>query len=153
VGRYGINEEGSGDMYYKGANMLHTIRQVVADDEKWRGILRGLNSTFGRKTVTGEQVTRYISEQAGMDLSRVFQQYLTTTKVPVFEYRVQNGQLGFRWANVVPGFAMPVQVSLQGGAFQTLRPTEQWQTLPLTSRDAVRLRVNENFYVESRELR
>ena len=153
VGRYGINEEGSSDMYYKGSNMLHMIRQVVADDEKWRGILRGLNSTFGRKTVTGEQVTRYISEQAGMDLSRVFQQYLTTTKVPVLEYRVQNGQLGYRWANVVPGFAMPVQVSLHGGAFQTLRPTEQWQTLPLTSRDAVRLRVNENFYVESREVR
>lgn len=153
VGRYGINEEGSSDMYYKGSNMLHTIRQVVADDEKWRGILRGLNSTFGRKTVTGEQVARYVSEQAGMDLSRVFQQYLTTTKVPVLEYRVQDGQLGYRWANVVPGFAMPVQVSLQGGAFQTLRPTEQWRTLPLAARGVVRLRVNENFYVESREVR
>ena len=151
VGRYGINEEGSGDMYYKGHNMLHTIRQVIGDDEKWRGILRGLNSTFRHQTVTGEQVQRYVSQQAGIDLSRVFQQYLTTTKIPVLEYRVQGGQLGYRWTNVVPGFAMPVRVSVQGGAMRMLRPTERWQSMPLRSRDALRLRVDENFYVESRQ--
>jgi aminopeptidase N len=151
VGRYGINEEGSGDMYYKGHNMLHTIRQVIADDEKWRGILRGLNSTFRHQTVTGAQVQRYVSQQAGIDLSRVFQQYLTTTKIPVLEYRVRNGQLGYRWANVVPGFAMPVRVSVQGRPMQRLRPTERWQSMPLRTRDALRLRVDENFYVESRQ--
>jgi aminopeptidase N len=137
-------------MYYKGHNLLHTIRQVVNDDAKWRGILRGLNSTFGRQTVTGDQVTGYISRQAGMDLSRVFQQYLTTTKIPVLEHREQNGRLHYRWANVVPGFAMPVRVSLQGRPMQTLRPTERWQSVALPSRGAARLRVDENFYVESR---
>ncbi len=149
VARYGIQEEGSGDMYYKAGNMLHTIRQIVNDDEKWRGILRGLNSTFGRKTVTGEQVTRYVSQQAGIDLSRVFQQYLTTTRIPVLEHRTQNGRFQYRWANVVPGFDMPVRVSLQGGAMRTLRPTERWQSIPLTG--AARLRVDENFFVETRQ--
>jgi aminopeptidase N len=151
VARYGIQEEGSGDMYYKGHNLLHTIRQVVNDDAKWRGILRGLNSTFGRQTVTGDQVTGYISRQAGMDLSRVFQQYLTTTKIPVLEHREQNGRFHYRWANVVPGFAMPVRVSLQGRPMQTLRPSERWQSVALPSRGAARLRVDENFYVESRQ--
>lgn len=150
VGRYGINEEGSSDMYYKGANMLHTIRQLVGDDEKWRGILRGLNSTFRHQTVTGEQVQHYMSQQAGIDLSRIFQQYLTTTKVPVLEHRVRNGRLGYRWTNVVPGFAMPVRVSVQGRPMQTLRPTERWQSMPLRGRGAPRLRVDENYYVESR---
>ncbi|HUX32648.1 MAG TPA: M1 family metallopeptidase, partial [Gemmatimonadaceae bacterium] len=76
---YGVNAEGSGDMYYKGGNMLHTIRQIVNDDAKWRGILRGLNKTFWHQTVTGAQVEHYISAQAGVDLRTVFQQYLTTT--------------------------------------------------------------------------
>jgi aminopeptidase N len=92
-----------------------------------------------------------MSQQAGIDLSRVFQQYLTTTRVPVLEYRVRNGQLNYRWANVVPGFAMPVRVSVQGGAMRTLRPTERWQSMPLRPRHALRLRVDENFYVESRQ--
>jgi hypothetical protein len=34
IGKYDVNNEGSGDMYPKGANMLHTIRQLVNNDEK-----------------------------------------------------------------------------------------------------------------------
>ena len=82
VGQYGVNDEGSGDMYYKGGNMLHAIRQIIGDDAKWRAILRGLNQTFWHQTVTGKQVQEYISRQAGINLSKVFQQYLTTTQVP-----------------------------------------------------------------------
>ena len=67
---YGVNDQGSGDMYPKGGEMLHTIRQLVNDDEKWRGILRGLNKTFWHQTVMGKQVEDYISAQAGMNLSR-----------------------------------------------------------------------------------
>jgi aminopeptidase N len=147
---FGVSHEGSGDMYFKGASMLHTIRQVIDDDERWRGILRGLNETFGRKIVTGEQVTEYISREAGMDLSRVFRQYLTTTRIPVLEYRVQGGTLSYRWTNVVPGFDMPVRVTLAPGAFQTIRPTTQWQTAPLRGVTASSFRVDENFYVEAR---
>lgn len=152
VGRYGVNQEGSGDMYYKGSNMLHTLRQIVADDEKWRGILRGLNETFRRQTVTGAEVQRYVSERAGMDFSRVFQQYLTTTQIPVLEYRIEGSTLSYRWANVVPGFDMPVRVTLRPGAFETIRPTERWQTTQTGVTNAAHFRVDENFYVESRHI-
>jgi len=149
-GRFGINEEGSSDMYYKGSNMIHTIRQLVNDDAKWRGILRGLNSTFRHQVVTGEQVQRYISQQAGMELGKVFEQYLTTTKIPVLEHRAHGGRLEYRWADVVPGFDMPVRVTVGAGAPRMLRPTTRWQTLD----GAVgALRVDEDFYVESREAR
>jgi aminopeptidase N len=147
---FGVNREGSGDMYFKGANMLHTIRQLVGDDERWRGILRGLNETFGRKVSTGAQIREYVGRQAGMDLSRVFDQYLTTTRVPVLEYRIANGSLSYRWANVVPGFDMPVRVTLAPGAYETIRPTEQWQTTPVRGVTASSFRVDENFYVEAR---
>jgi len=153
---YGVNAEGSGDMYYKGGNMLHTIRQIVNDDAKWRGILRGLNKTFWHQTVTGAQVEHYISAQAGVDLSTVFQQYLTTTKIPVFEYKIAGDTLWSRWADVVPGFDMPVRVWLGAGRSTVLHPTEAWQPLALTGPFAVAapsdFHVDENFYVIARDV-
>ena len=75
-------------MYPKGGEMLHTIRQIVGDDAKWRGILLGLNKTFWHQTVMGKQIEDYISAQAGVNLTKVFDQYLRTTMVPTFEYRI-----------------------------------------------------------------
>jgi aminopeptidase N len=144
---YGVNAQGSGDMYPKGGEMLHNIRQIVNDDEKWRGILRGLNRTFGRKTVMGSEIEAYISRESGTDLSKVFDQYLRTIKIPVFEYRVYGSSLEYRWSNVVPGFDMPVRVRLSGSAMRLLRPTEQWQSTP--AGDTVE--VDRNFYVISKK--
>jgi aminopeptidase N len=150
---YGVNAQGSGDMYPKGGNMLHTIRAIIDDDAKWRDILRGLNQHFRHQTVTGRQVEEFISTQAGIDLSKVFAQYLTTTRIPVFEYRVEGlesgrgGTLSYRWADVVRGFDMPVRVSIPGLGTELLRPTEAWQTLQVTSPRAADLTVDENFYV------
>ena len=144
---YGVNAQGSGDMYVKGGNMLHTIRQLVGDDEKWRDILRGINSTFRHQIVTGQQVQDYIGQQAGIDLSKVFDQYLTTTDVPVLEYRVSDGNLRYRWSNVVDGFAMPVEVFLDSES-QVLRPTEKWQSLATA---ATSLEVDPDYYVDARQ--
>jgi aminopeptidase N len=146
VAHFGVNAEGSGDMYYKGGNMLHTIRQIVNDDEKWRGILRGLQATFRHQTVTGEQIERYISQQAGVDLMPVFAQYLTTTKIPVLEYRIGGTTLSYRWSDVVPGFAMPVRATFGQGAPMELHPTAEWQTMQAPATDAP-LAVDENYYV------
>jgi aminopeptidase N len=134
-------------MYPKGGNMLHTIRAIIDDDARWRGILRGLNKTFYHQTVTGKQVQDYISREAGIDLSRVFAQYLTTTRIPVFEYRVQNGTLSYRWSNVVPGFDMPLRVNIPGMGTRVLKVTDAWQTLGGVSAQAAELSVDENFYV------
>jgi aminopeptidase N len=150
VGTYGVNSEGSGDMYFKGANLLHTIRQLIDDDEAWRGILRGLNATFGRQTVTGAEVTEYISREAAMDLSRVFRQYLTTTRIPELEYRIQGNRLSYRWTNVAPDFDMPVRVTLAPGEYQLILPTTSWRTADLRGVTAADFRVDENFYVTAR---
>ncbi len=149
---YGVNAQGSGDMYPKGGEMLHTIRQIVNDDEKWRGILRGLNQTFWHQTVTGSQVQDYISKGADTDLSKVFAQYLTTIKIPVLEYAVDGAVVKFRWANVVPGFNMPVKVRLAGDAYEWVHPTEQWQTAKFALPDATDFKVDVNFYVERKNV-
>jgi len=147
---YGRNHEGSGDMYPKGANMLHTIRQVVNDDARWRGILRGLTSAFRHRIVTAREVESYISTQSGVDLSRVFQQYLTTTRIPIFEYRVDGSTLAYRWTDVVPGFDLPIRVMLADSGYTLLHPTEPWQTTRL-SRSGDGLKVDPDFYVVVRK--
>ncbi len=143
IGTYGVNSEGSGDMYYKGGSMLHMIRQLVNDDEKWRSILRGIQSTFRHKTVTGQQIEDYMIKASGLNLAPIFQQYLTTTKIPTLEYKQTGAGTEYRWADVVPGFAMPVRAN---GTL--LRPTEAWKTMP----HADTLAVDPNFYVLTKKL-
>ncbi len=150
---YGVNADGSGDMYPKGGNMLHTIRQLVDDDYQWRMILRGLNQQFRHQTVTGRQVEDYISRQAGIDLGPVFDQYLRTTRIPEFDYKVEGATLSYRWSNVVPGFAMPVRVQVPGLGTRVLRPTEAWQALALPAPPAagVGVEVDESWYVTQKD--
>ncbi len=150
VGVYGVNAQGSGDMYPKGGNMLHTIRQVVDDDEKWRQILRGLNRTFYHQTVQGAQIEQYLSQQAGRNLGKVFDQYLRDTRIPVLEYRPTKRGLAYRWANCVPGFDLPVRVKLgASAAYQWLYPTPAWQTV--RAKAGITPAVDPNFYVTARQ--
>lgn len=148
VGHYGVNNEGSGDMYYKAANMIHTIRQVINDDEKFRSILKGLNKEFRHQTVTGQQVEDYISKTSKLDFSKVFEQYLTTTKIPVLEYKTENGKLLYRWTNVVDGFNMPVRIFNDKGELVWIHPTDIYQAV---LSGISNIKVDENFYVEVKE--
>ncbi|SHI98128.1 M1 family metallopeptidase [Pseudozobellia thermophila] len=151
IGPYGVNTEGSGDMYYKGANMLHTIRQLAGDDEKWRQILRGLNKEFYHQTVTTQQIEDYISTQSGIDLSKVFDQYLRTAMIPVFEYKVDGKQLKYRYTNTVDGFQMPLDIWVDGKS-HTLTPTAEWKTRELRG-DLSTLQVDRNYYVDHKQVK
>ncbi|MDX2260754.1 MAG: M1 family metallopeptidase [Gemmatimonadales bacterium] len=143
----GVQAQGSGDMYPKGGNMLHTIRQIVGNDERWRTILRGLNKTFWHQTVTGQQVRDYISKEAGVDLEPIFRQYLETTMIPTLVLEQRGNQVAYKWTNVVPGFALTLPVSTSRGSVDTLheiRPTTEWQLL---DGSAASLTVDPDYYV------
>jgi len=141
IGKYGIRNEGSGDMYPKGANMLHTIRQVINNDEKFRQILRGINKDFYHQTVTTEQIEKYFSEKSGIDLSSIFNQYLRTVKIPTLEYKQNGNQLTYKWTNVIPDLKLPIR--LADG--QELKPTEKEQTTTLKSDKSVDF--DKNYYI------
>lgn len=143
IGSYGVNQEGSGDMYYKGANMLHTIRQVINDDEKFRQILRGLNKDFYHQTVTSKQVENYISKKSGKDLSKIFEQYLRTTQIPILKLKRSAENLIYQWTNCVAGFNMPVK--LTNGQWIYPATTEQKIRMKTTKFDS--LSVDKNFYI------
>ena len=152
IGVYGVNHEGSGDMYPKGGNMLLTIRQLVDDDARWRGILRGLNKTYWHQVVSGKQVEEYMIRQSGVGLRKVFDQYLRTTMVPELEYKLEGQRLSYRWKNVVRGFAMPLRVTTSTDVYTWIRPTESWKTVSVKLGRPEDFRVDENFYVVARDL-
>lgn len=141
IGKYGVRNEGSGDMYPKGASMIHTIRQVINNDEKFRQILRGLNKDFYHQTVTTEQIENYISSKSGIDFSGVFNQYLRTIKVPTLEYTQKGEELKFRYTDVVKNFKLPIIINGE----QTINPTENWQTVKL--KNSTPIEFNKNYYI------
>ncbi|MBN7800740.1 M1 family metallopeptidase [Algoriphagus aestuariicola] len=151
IGKYGVNQRGSGDMYYKGGNLLNMLREILDDDEKWRGILRGLNQEFYHQTVTTEQVEDYISKAFGKDLKPVFDQYLRDVRIPILEYYYSDDQtLNYRWINAVASLDMPVDVSM-GEKKIRLKPTTKWQQLQVGNKSA--LTVDPDYYVGVSKMR
>lgn len=147
VGIHGVNSEGSTDMYYKGANILHMIRSLVDDDEKWRSILIGLNRDFYHQTVFGVQIEDYISRRSGLKLQKVFDQYLRDTNIPVLEYSFKKGKLKYRWTNCIEGFDMPVKVTLSPDKYAFIYPDTNWKSVRcrLPNKDA--FQIDAQFYV------
>jgi len=137
VAKYEVNDQGSGDMYPKAGNMLHTIRHSMDNDDLFRNILRGLNKDFYHQTVTSAQVENYISKKAGYDYSKVFDQYLRTTQIPTLEFRLSDDKknVSYRWTNCVNGFNLPLV--LKGGNVSVrITPTEEWKTTALKEEQA-----------------
>lgn len=147
IGIYDVNHEGSGDMYYKGANMLHMIRQILDNDEKWRGVLRGLNEEFYHTVVTTKDIEDYMINYTGLNLQPVFDQYLRTTDIPTLEYFVRGDRLMYRWINVVGGFNMPVKIIMNGKEV-LLKPGERWSSYKLKE-EITGISIHPDFYVGS----
>jgi aminopeptidase N len=150
TGVYNVNYEGSGDMYYKGGSMLHTLRQIVNDDEKWRQILRDMNKDFYHQTVDGAQIENYLSARTGLNLKPFFDQYLRDSRIPVFEYYVRNNQLNFRWNNCVQGFNMPLKIRISGREVN-LKPISRWSNITL-GEDNPEIIVDKDYYVASMDM-
>ena len=148
IGPYDVNREGSSDMYSKGANLLHTIRQIADDDEKWRKTLRGLNKTFFHKTVTTAEIENFISKSLNIDLSSVFDQYLRDIRIPVLEYEINDGFLKYRWNNVIENFKMPVKIIIDETPL-VINPTKNYKKIAFASDELI---IDKNFYVFSKDL-
>jgi len=157
IADYNVNVRSDGDMYPKGANMLHTIRQMVKDDETWRSMLRGLNKEFYHQTVTTEQVESYMEQALGLNLKAIFNQYLRDIRIPIFEYRLQEqkdgkASLSYRWTNTVEGFAMPLKVVIDGQE-QTLEFNASGRTNSIAlERMPTAFKVDSNAYVATQNL-
>ena len=125
VAPYGVNDEGTGDIYEKGEAVMHMIRVLTNNDEKFRMMLRGLGKEFYHKTVTTAEVEQYIAKNTGLELGAFFNQYLREKDVPELEYYIKNKELNFRFTNVVPGFSLPLTAT-SGDKKAPVKVTGDW---------------------------
>ncbi len=131
IGEYGVNEEGSGDIYDKGAAIMHMIRVMTNDDEKFRAMMRGLGKDFYHQTVTTKQVEEYISGHTGLELKAFFDQYLRHANIPILEYSIKDNQLSYRFSRVVAGFSLPITIT-NDEITEKISPTDEWQHIKWT---------------------
>lgn len=144
IGPYGVNKRGS-DLYTKGANLLHTLRQIAKDDEIWRMILRGLNSEFYHQTVDTKQIEEFISSKIGFDLTTFFDQYLRDIRIPNLEYSISEGLLTYRWIDVIDNFTMPLEIEVLGENIW-IYPTTKKKSIEINSD---RIKIDRDYYVKS----
>jgi aminopeptidase N len=151
IGPYNVNKGGSGDMYSKGANLLHTLRQLANNDLQWRNILRGLNKDFYHKTVTTQEIENYISKKMKMNLKPFFDQYLRDIRIPVLEHKLEDGKMFFKWNNVVEDFDMPIDIIVTDHVAgeqskSRIYPTLKWKSKKLKGT----IEIDNNYYVDSK---
>lgn len=153
IGPYNVNQEGSSDMYPKGANLLHMLRTLINDDEKWRQILRGIQSTYGMKTTTSQEVENYISKQAGRDFSKIFDQYLRYTNIPVLKYQIKGHKLTYFWTADVKNFDMPISVQVAANKSITLHPNTKKKSILIKDLSESQFKIDDfNFYIKTKKL-
>lgn len=128
IGTYGVQDDGSGDKYDKGSAVVHMIRMMMNNDEKFRQLLRGLNKDFYHKTVTEQEFEEYIIKFTGINLKPLFNQYLRTADIPVVEWYIRKKHLNFRFTKTVKDFTLPLEVS-GGRRKETIHPTTEWQSI------------------------
>ena len=132
IGAYGVNNEGSGDMYYKASNMIHGIRNALNNDEKFRQMLRKMNRVFYHQTVTTEQIEQFLIDETGLDLQKTFDQYLRTTQIPTLEYYFKGRRLFTRFTNCIDDFSMPITMLPKS---KTITPITKWKRKRLNKKN------------------
>jgi aminopeptidase N len=149
---YGVNHGPEGtDEYYKGGNMIHTIRQVINDDALFRRVMRGLNQNFYHQTVTALDIQNYINKISGINFTPVFNQYLRSVSIPVLEYKFDEKYISYRWTNCNSDFSMPVRVDINGERW--LKPATEWKKEKMPKSATQILQVDKNFYVTEKNVR
>ncbi len=148
IGNYGVNNEGSGDMYPKGALLLNTIRNIVNDDEKWWKMILNYSETYRHKIIDTETVINFFNTESSINLTSVFNQYLRFPGIPELVIKQTKKKLEFRWKTMEANFTMPIDVKINGKEMR-INPTNEFQKskFKIKSLEDVEVLKNE-FYVK-----
>ncbi|MFI2742353.1 M1 family metallopeptidase [Zhouia sp. PK063] len=128
IGDYGVNKEGSGDMYFKGALLLNTLRHVINDDDKWWDLIKSYTLHFKHQTITTQDVIAYFNKKSGMHLTPIFDQYLRYAHIPKLQLKEGKDGVEYRWVTDVKDFKMPIEFT-QNGKTIRVNATNNWQPL------------------------
>lgn len=157
IGVYGVNREGHGDMYVKGMLFLNTLRHVVNNDDIWWPMIKNMSdTTFKMTAVNYDDVVTFFNQKSGMDLTRVFEQYVKHPSVPELEYCIKKKKgkmiVSYRWKAQVEGFDMPIDVNIGDEHFR-LKPGTSWKSLSVDHPKDDRLLIDDRkFYIRKKQV-
>jgi len=149
-GQYHVNNEGSGDMYNKGGVLHNMIRTIIADDDKWRSILRGLNAKFYHQQVNYDDIVNFINQESGLNFNSIFEQYVKTTLIPVLCIsETKDGKVQAKWKNTVENFEMPVYIGTADNNLKAINITNNDQTLNIHNLTKENIKIDTfNYYID-----
>ena len=152
IGIFGVNKEGSGDMYYKGSLMLNTLRHIVNDDDKWWAMLLKYSETYKKQVIDTETVVAFFSKETSKDLAPFFDQYLRYPTLPILQLKHDGKKLHYRWETAVDKFNMPVGVTIDGKEMR-LNATNEWQSVKANIKTLNDVQVQKSkFYIATQRL-
>ena len=155
IGPYNVNKKGSNDMYQKGSLMLHTLRNLINNDDKWFSILNGISNDFKYQVIDGIDIMEYINDKVDFDLTTFFNQYLKNSKIPIFEYKLhKQGReyvLLYRW-DAVDNFKMKIKIN-NGKEDIWIYPENNWKEFTLGKLDIKNFYVRDDlFYIDVKKI-
>ena len=116
VQNYNVNEDAfaGGDVYTKGATMLHCLRATINNDSLFTDLIRNFQLSYRDSTCNSDDFIDFVNQYTGKDFSAFFSKYLYDTGLPVLEYSYtrENGgiRLKYKWDEVEDGFEMPLAI-------------------------------------------
>jgi len=127
IGPKGIRYEiyGNGmwdsDIYFKGSNVLHTLRTSIHNDSLFRRIIKRFGTEYRAKIINSEAFIQLVNEETGEDYRPFFNHYLHEPQLPQFVYSIReekNAQdkvyvLYYQWMDVAPDFWANVSIQVK----------------------------------------
>lgn len=148
IGNYGVNNEGSGDMYPKGALLLNTLRHVINNDELWWKIILKYSETYRHKIIDTETVIAFFNKESNRNLTPIFNQYLRYTSIPKLEIRSHKNKFEYRWVASEPNFDMPIDIKIKGEKVR-ITPTLEWQKSKVKINSLIDVEFPTEFYIKN----
>ncbi|MFL2994527.1 MAG: M1 family metallopeptidase [Candidatus Neomarinimicrobiota bacterium] len=139
VGPINQNYWAFGDSYNKGAWVLHTLRHIIDNDKVWFKILKDFAVDNAKKHVSTEDFMNYVIGATKKNYQIIFYQYFYDHRAPTLEYFQKDDSLYFQWSNVVSGFAMPIDIDLNG-IEKRLYPTKSTKSIEISPHSVVHIR-------------
>ncbi len=144
IGNYNVNHSGPGDIYYKGANMINTLRAVVNDDELWWKSLKNFAESFKHQITNTDKVIDFFNQELNHDYSSFFDQYLNFAEIPVLMIRKKGrNKVQMKWKAEAKEFEMPIFVSfIEEDQVYKINLDRNWTTTDLKMKDLRKLRID-----------
>jgi aminopeptidase N len=150
--------KGDGDIYGKGAVILHTLRYLIGDETFFRALRHQAYPTKEMEKITTGKQTRFATtddfkqiaeEESKMDLDWFFEVYLRQPKLPrlITETKGDKIELSWETPNNLP-FPMPIEVEMNGKTqkieMKTGKAEVSWngKDMPVFDRDGWILKTN-----------